>query len=160
MWHSFAEDNSRKEINMRLASTNNIRNIAHLMEMENGSSPSPSFGGGNAMAQDALTLMTINNTPMGQSQHENDALEDEFSDTELKLAKRFIDILGSVERAQNLLDKVSECEECLGMIDDDEETDNSDDAAVIGMISNAVPSSPDMPMNMSSQYNPGGATRG
>lgn len=139
---------------MRPATNGEVNYIAKLMVEMDPTSGSASHLAGDTMAQDAMTLLTINNTPMGQSRYENDGMEEEeeFGETELKLAKRFIEIIGGADRARDLLDKVNDCEECLGMVDGDEEDEDVD---MIGKISASIPSSPDMPMmNMASQFNP------
>jgi hypothetical protein len=127
--------------------------MARLMtEMDpmSGSGGSPGHMGGDNVAQHALTLMTINNTPAGQSRYD-DQDEEGFTDDELKLAKRFIELVGSPERAVELLDRVGDCEECLGMIDDEEQ-----DAANIDQISQGIPSDAGSPMsNFAAQFDPG-----
>jgi hypothetical protein len=83
---------------------------------------------------------------VGQATDENG--EEEFTDKEMKMAKRFIELCGSADRVQELLDKALECEDCLGMIDDEEQ-----DATIIAQIGEVIPSEVDMPT--ATNYNPG-----
>lgn len=71
-----------------------------------------------------------------------------FSEQELKIAKRFIELVGGVDRAKEILDKVDECEDCLELLEDD------DDDATIAQVAGTIPSSPDLPTGLSSLYNP------
>lgn len=118
----------------------NVDQIAKLMsEMD-----SPSMSG-NVLAQDADTLMTINQTP---TQGYEEGGHEEFTDDQLRLAKEFIELIGDAEQARDLLDKVVECEDCLGIVDDDEDS--------INVIASTMGSTPDMPMNnIAAQFDPG-----
>lgn len=68
--------------------------------------------------------------------------EDEcsYDEEDLGIAKKFIEYVGGVDRARDLIDKVGECEECLDLVDDDDET--------ITQISATIPVMPDLPRNM------------
>ena len=65
----------------------------------------------------------------------------DVTDEELKLAKKFISMVGGGERAQKIMDKAYECEDCLGMLDSEDE-----DMQVISQISSMIPTEVDMPM--------------
>ena len=70
-----------------------------------------------------------------------------LSDEHLDLAKRYIELAGGIENARDLLDKLEECGECLGV--------ESDDAETIEGIGDTMPSMPDLPNTPSSQFDPG-----
>jgi hypothetical protein len=67
--------------------------------------------------------------------------EEDITEEELRLAKRYIDIMGSPERAQEALQRVLECEDCLGILDDDQGRESE----IIGAIAAATPDDVDMP---------------
>lgn len=85
--------------------------------------------------------MLSNADPMGMGYGQDSSEDCEVSDDELNLAKKFITMLGGVERAQKVMDKAAECEDCLGMVDTDEQ-----DEQMIAHISSFIPSDVDMPM--------------
>jgi len=103
--------------------------------------------GGAGMAQGAMSAMQTD-MPMpnpigiefggegGEGEDEGEVCE-EFSAEELKLGERYIELAGGVDRARELLDKVEECGECVGLADDE-----SDE---IEGISDAMPGLPDLP---------------
>ncbi len=72
-----------------------------------------------------------------------------FSETQLKIAKRFIELMGSADKAREIVDKVDECQECLGIVDDHAESDSS----MIDQMAGMLPSSADLPMGLSNLYN-------
>lgn len=97
----------------------------------------------------------------GDYQSSNDEYgrtDDEFTDDELRLAKQFIDSIGSVDRASELLSKVESCEDCLGLVGDDDDD-------IINDIATMIPSDVDMPnsihnMNhLGAMYNSSAMTR-
>ena len=102
-----------------------------------------------------MTMMVSpETTTFVSNPHEyNDADDDEqtFSDLELRLAKRFIELIGNAEKARDLINKCDECEECLGIIDDNDEDTISDVASM-------MPYDKDLPtsrnIDLSSLYNP------
>lgn len=121
------------------------------MEHIPGSTPTLS---GATRAQDAMAIMTIANPPTTPTQiSEPECDEEGFNEPELRLAKRFIELVGGAERARELVEKVAECEECLGIVDDDDED-------IIDHISSTMPTHADLPtglyngMGMAAQYNP------
>lgn len=101
-----------------------------LNEMDN-----MNIGGAMAM-HSPPPLMTINQTPYSYGSSDE---EEEFSSEDLQLAQDFITHMGGIERAINLLNKVEDCEECLGLADD------SDVEADIDLIASVMPEMPDMP---------------
>lgn len=131
--------------------------IASLMNEDMGMSSS--IAGGSSAHQDM-------SMPMGTevdivAVQGCDELEDEpegYTERELKLAKRFIELVGGADRARELLDKVDECEECLDLVDDEEAEDP--DVSAIQKIAGMVPMLPDLPtsakngMDLSTLYNP------
>lgn len=78
---------------------------------------------------------------------------DQYSDLELKLTKRYLELIGGAERARDLINKCDECMECLGLIDD-----TMSDEATIQQVSEYIPQDVDYPtnnkMNLSALYNP------
>lgn len=84
--------------------------------------------------------------------------EGSFTATQLRIAKRFIELMGGAEKARAIVDKVDECEECLDIIDDDVRGES--DSSMIDKISGMLPGLPDLPMELSNLYNPaaGGST--
>lgn len=118
-------------------------------------------GGMGQLAQASMTYMSGDDPHSGANVEVVEVEEEDdghFSAADLKLAKRFIELVGSPDRARALIDKVNECTECLDLVDDsDESQENQNDFDVIGQISNAMPSHVDLPSAnpMISNYNPG-----
>jgi hypothetical protein len=77
--------------------------------------------------------------------------EEGFTTQQLKIAKRFVELVGGAEKARALVDKVDECNECLDLIDDPSE---ASDASAIQKLAGAMPGLPDLPMELSGLYNP------
>jgi hypothetical protein len=77
---------------------------------------------GNPETDDESAMVQVIGIEQGQEPRDED---DGYSSKELKLAKRFVELVGGADRAQALLDKVSECEECLDLIDDENCDDGS-----------------------------------
>ncbi len=81
-----------------------------------------------------------------------------FTAKDLKIAKRFVELMGGADRAREIVDKVDECQDCLELIDD-EEVQKRDGSAIEHM-AGFMPSTPDLPMlgkaahGMSALYNP------
>lgn len=91
-----------------------------------------------------------------------------YTEEELKLAKRFSELVGGPDRAREILDKVADCEECLDLVDDEPEEGSSgfgSDEEAITHLASMMPDSPDLPtsfknnMNLSSLYNPNPTAR-
>lgn len=84
--------------------------------------------------------------------------DDEPTSSELKLGKRFVELIGSIEKARTILDKIEECSDCLDLIDDEDENDV--DSLMINKIAEIMPSdvdgvtSPTAAHNLASLYNP------
>lgn len=148
-----------------MSRTRNPQNqIAFMME----SIDMPAQGGRpSSMADDANTLGDSMDGEMtevlavGSDQQQDDS-EDEFSEKDLKIAKRFIELMGGADRARAAVDKVDEGQEFLGLLDDEEcENGGCDDgdAGMIAKLAGLLPSMPDLPtgkqsMDVSSLYNP------
>ncbi len=79
---------------------------------------------------------------------------DQYSELELKLTKRYIELIGGAERARDLINKCDECMECLGMLDGTSETDMD----TIKKVSEYMPQDVDYPtnnkMDLATLYNP------
>lgn len=78
---------------------------------------------------------------------------EKLSEFQLKVTKRYLELMGGADRARMAIDKVDECEECLGLIDDDDVRDDSD-ASMISKMAGMLPGLPDLPMELSNLYNP------
>lgn len=72
----------------------------------------------------------------------NDGDIDRFDEEELLIAKRFIELVGGPERAKNLLDKVTDCAECLGILGDGDDAELNE----IEVIGQSTPMAPDLPL--------------
>jgi hypothetical protein len=80
------------------------------------------------------------------------------SPVDLRLAKRFIELVGSPERAHELIDKCSNCLTVLGV------DDETNDAQQVEQIASMTPDSPDQPAgfannNMAAMYDPNHQTQ-
>lgn len=106
---------------------------------------------GASMAQDEMECVgqefATDNIGYGS---DTEPEQTEFSDLEFKLAKRFLELIGGAERARDLIDKCDECQECLGLVSDEDQ---------IETISGMIPSDVDLPTmqskDLSPLYNPG-----
>jgi hypothetical protein len=140
-----------------MARQQNMQNlIARLMNEEMGMvSPLSGLMGQQAMPPAEATAPEIDD---GQCDPDNELEEPEgFGERHLKIAKRFIELMGGADRAREIIDKVDECEDCLQLIDDDES--DRRDVSQIEQLAGLMPSLPDLPtgaksMNMASLYNP------
>lgn len=104
------------------------------------------------MAHSPEPLATFNQLPGGsESRYESEDEYDQFSDAELQLAQQFLEQIGCPDRALELLDKVIECDECLGI---------DDDAQQIETMALIIPDDPELPTNgaFAAQFNPGQIT--
>ncbi len=106
---------------------------------------------GGAIAQASMDIMPGDPIDSGMIVNTGEQQEG-YGEGELRLAKRFVELVGSAERARELVDKVDECQECLEIIE-------PDDSEAIAQIGDATPMTPDLgmmnPTGMASQYNPG-----
>lgn len=100
--------------------------------------------------EDEATVLLAEPCDNGDCDEDDDGSFNEF---QLRVAKRFIELMGSADKARAVIDKVDECEECLGLIDDDDIRDDHD-ASMIQKISSMLPGLPDLPMELSNLYNP------
>lgn len=109
---------------------------------------------GGSTAQIAMMvppdITTVVSEPGGYGTTEQEGPE--FSELELRLANRFLELIGGAERARDVINKCEECNECLGLTDDDSEEGSIDNIAAM------IPSSSDLPTargtSMSTLYNP------
>lgn len=132
---------------------NEINRIAELLE-DVAPSGGTSHLTGASTAQIAMMVPPDITTVTSDMPGYGDTTEPEepqFTELELKLARRFIELVGGAERARDLVNKCDECEECLGLVSDD------DNDSIEGMAS-VIPSDVDLPtprgVDISSLYNP------
>jgi hypothetical protein len=131
---------------------NEIRMIMTLLE-DAGMPGATSVLSGAASAQNTMLdqpqpRMSTSNMGYGIP---TEPEEPEFTDLEMRLAKRFLELIGGPERARDLINKCDECEDCLGLV-------GTDDESQIASISELIPTDVDLPTpsrsNISSLYNP------
>jgi hypothetical protein len=87
----------------------------------------------------------------------DDRGEEKLTAEQLKIAKRFLDLMGSVEKAQEALDKVSECEDVLRKVDDEEFEERETDQ-IAGM-AHLIPDLPDLPGGVGMGFAAGGGAQ-
>lgn len=118
----------------------NIQNrIAALMEDLPMPGNTSVMTGGNT-AQMAMTVLP--DGPDDTSVSYAEQKPEGFNEQELRMAKHFVELMGSADRARDAISKVDECLDCLGLVDDE------CDQSTIDNLADAVPSSPDMPTNV------------
>ncbi len=121
--------------------------MGHMASMMGG-------GGGSALHDDNSALdVDGESTTVILSEPESDEEEGQFNATQLRIAKRFIDLMGGADKARAAVDKVDEGEEFLGLIDDDDVRSDSD-SSMISKMAGMLPGTPDLPMELSNLYNP------
>ena len=126
-----------------------------LSIMEDDMVPGRTPMGGAMMAQTSMSYPDnheddILNPDNGGYGRDSGPEHPQFTDLELRLARRFMQLVGGIERARDLISRCDECEECLGLVDDDDEQ-------IINGVASMVPDEVDMPTksnDMSSLYNP------
>ncbi len=134
--------------------------IAQLMMEDIGMGPSSGSVKGGGPTQNMLGVPDDETQVAMISMSTNGEMEEDdsqgFTEKELKLTKRFVELVGGADRARELLDKVDECEDCLGLIDDEESSDDD----IINHMAGLMPLSADLPtgisnsLGMSALYNP------
>jgi hypothetical protein len=136
--------------------------IASLMTEEMGSMSSDNPGGptrGTMGAPEEGTDVEMMEIVTGGGGLEEEEPEG-FTSKELKIAKRFVELMGGADRARDALDKVDECMECLDIIDDKPQDEEGMDASMIERLAGLMPMLPDLPtsaknkMDLSTLYNP------
>lgn len=132
-----------------------MNRIIELLE-DIGSSGGTSHMTGGSAAQVAMMVQPdvttlISDPHAGGYCDSTEPEEPEFTELELKLARRFIELVGGAERARDLVNKCDECAECLGLVDDTD-TDTIESMAAV------IPSDVDLPtprgVDISTLYNP------
>jgi hypothetical protein len=136
--------------------------IASLMTEEMGSMSSDNPGGptrgtmGAPEENNDIEMMEIVTGEGGLQEEEPEG----FTAKELKIAKRFVELMGGADRARDALDKVDECMECLDIIDDEPQSEEEMDMSMIERLAGLMPILPDLPtsaknkMDLSTLYNP------
>lgn len=89
--------------------------------------------------------------------------EEEKPTTEqLKITKRFVELVGGMENARTLLDKLDECDDCIDLLDD--EGIEHHETGMISQMAELVPDLPDLPtmnsLSLSALYNPSAMNKG
>lgn len=135
--------------------------IAGLMDRLNPLVESPLVGamtmGDNSSLRDDHSMGNDTESVAGflsEPSYENhDEDEGHFNATQLKIAKRFVELMGGADKARAAIDKVDECEDCLDLIDDDRMRADSE-SSMISKMAGMLPGTPDLPMGLSNLYNP------
>lgn len=134
----------------------NPRDINLILSiMEDDMVPGRTPMGGGIMAQTSMAFPDnhsgdLLNPDNGGYGRDSSPEEPKFTDLELRLARRFMQLVGGIERARDLINRCDECEECLGLVDDDDEQ-------TIDGVASMIPDEVDMPTmrnDLSSLYNP------
>jgi hypothetical protein len=100
----------------------------------------------------------VNDVDMDNFETAEEEIPDGFTADELRIAKRFVELMGTADRAREAVEKVDECSDCLDLVDDASES--MDDHDQIAHMASMMPVTPDLPtkltntMGMSSLYNP------
>lgn len=133
--------------------TKDISLILSIMEDDMVPGRTPMSGG--IMAQTSMSYPDnhsddLLNPDNGGYGRDSGPEEPQFTDLELRLARRFLQLVGGIERARDLISRCDECEECLGLVDDEDEQ-------TINGVASMIPDEVDMPTmrsDLSSLYNP------
>lgn len=131
---------------------NDIGLICSIMESEMMPGKTPMAGA--LMAQTSMSYPDnhedLLNPDNGSYGRETQPEENKFTDLELRIGRRFLELVGGIERARDLVNRCDECEECLGLVDDDDEE-------TINGVASMIPDEVDMPtkqQDISTLYNP------
>lgn len=139
--------------------------IADMMAYDPTLNESPTMGGNmmGSMADpemgemDSESAMVIGIAgPVCSNGNDGDDETDGFTTQQLKIAKKFIELMGGADRAREAVDKVDDCMECLDIIDDEPVVD---EVQGIEAMAGMMPDSPDLPMGLANLYNPSAGNR-
>jgi len=138
-----------------MSNNRDIATILHLME------DSTSMGGiATPLAMMVDPEITTFKPNGGYEEPDNTG---KFSAIEIRLAKRFVELVGGYDRAKTVISKVQECEECLGIDDESDQQEPQSEEDQIGQMAGMMPYSSDLPTgknrNFSSLYNPSAMAR-
>lgn len=152
----------------RQHSRNQQQTIADMMAFDPTLNESPSMGSGMGMGHmggpsssqlgemptDMETSVVIGlEGPICDNGDCGNDENDGFTATQLKIAKRFVDLMGGAERAREAVDKVDEYTEALDLIDD-EPSESGLGGDAISKMAGMLPERPDLPMGLANLYNP------
>lgn len=141
---------------MSTVSNKSIQKILYLMN-ENST-----IGGATANLSGAAYAQEASFPSMGQSimqgfndEGQIDELEvnESYTEKEVKIARRFIKLLGGSERARDLLEKVISADSIIG-IEEPEQYQEDREKSQIDQIAMMVPSEVDTPTDYSARFNP------
>jgi hypothetical protein len=130
-----------------------IRSILTIMEDNFDAGRTPMSGA--IMAQMEVDTDMRDTSKPHSTGYDVEPEKPEYTELEYKIAKRFIVLVGGVERARDIINKCDECAECLNLMSDEEM-----DAQTIDQVADMVPDDVDMPTvrNVSTLYNPSAVT--
>jgi len=137
-------------------SNKSIQKILYLMNensMIGGSTPNLT---GAAYAQEGSIPSMGQNIMQGFNSGEPiDELEinETYTEKEVKLTRRYIQLLGGGERARDLLEKVISADNIIGVEEPEQQQENREKNQ-IDQIAMMVPSEVDTPTDFSSRFNP------
>ena len=135
-----------------MSSTRDISNILRLLNEDPMVSGSTSNLTGAKYAQEAEMRDSGHHSLAGFNQNDlptqDLTIGETFTEKEIRIGKRFIELAGGHERARDLLDKIIQSDHIFGI------TDDQADQAQIDMIAQSVPEEPDYPTDFSSRFNP------
>jgi len=133
-----------------MANSQEMRMILSLIE-DIGTSGTTSILSGASMAQSESEIEDYDQMAYASQNSEEASSTSDFSALELRLATRFIELVGGPRRVKELLEKIDECQRCLGV---DEQLEQLDSER-INALADMVPNSSDLPTSRASmRYSP------
>lgn len=137
---------------MRNSSRQDISQILRLMNEDMNIPGSTENLTGARYAQEAELRDLGTNSLQGftdeTGQIEDLTIGETYTDKEIKIGRRFVELMGSHERARDLLDKIVQSDQIFGV------TDEENDANQIEQIASNVPEMPDLATNFSARFDP------
>lgn len=127
-----------------MARRDEVKLILSLMEDYPTGNTSILTGGSMAQDEEQLQDEMLGGQAAYAEQHEDSPMSDgagTFTALELRLATRFLELVGGAARAKELIEKVVDCQECLGVDDQLEQIDGER----INAMADMMPFSADLP---------------
>lgn len=141
---------------MSTVSNKSIQQILYLMNENSMVGGATANLSGAAYAQEASFPSMGQNIMQGfNSEGPIEELEvnESYTEKEVKIARRFIKLLGGDERARDLLEKVISADSIIG-VEEPEQAQEDHEKSQIDQIATMVPNDVDMPTDYSSRFNP------